>query len=73
MSLRKSYDRAIYDFEVAGPGHPGLAEVIAAIAMQMVEELDNGTAFAATCRIEIYRPKEPGMAADYDPDDDDDE
>ena len=71
MSLRKAYDRAIYDFEVAGPGHSGLDKVIAAVAEQMVDELESGVAFAATCRIEIYRPKEPGMAADYDPDDDD--
>ena len=69
--MRNQYDRAIYDFEVAGPNHPGLAEVIAAIAEQMVEELDSGEAFAGTCRIEIYRPKEPGMALNYDPDDDD--
>ena len=70
--MRNQYDRAIYDFEVAGPGHQGLDKVIAAIAEQMVDELDSGAAFAATCRIEIYRPKEPGMALNYNPDDDDD-
>ena len=69
----KKYDKAIYDFEVSGPGHQGLDKVIAAVAEQAVEELESGVAVAASVRILIVRPKEPGMAADYDPADDDDD
>ena len=68
----KKYDKAIYDFEVSGPGHQGLDKVIAAVAEQAVEELESGVAVAASVRILIVRPKEPGMAADYDPADDED-
>ena len=69
----KKYDKAIYDFEVSGPGHQGLDKVIAAVAEQAVEELESGVAVAAAIRILIVRPKEPGMALDYDPADDEDD
>ena len=69
----KKYDKAIYDFEVSGKGHQGLDVVVAEIAKQAVEELESGEAVAAAIRILIVRPKEPGMAADYDPADDEDD